>query len=399
MEMLKGSMETLSAMQITADIEGLDIQSKTILRNKEILAVILQGTIKEYKGYSRKEIAEFIEANSITTEKEVSPGRINTQFRGDNAEFIHLNEKTSTFDLAFRAKNPQLSTETIEINLHIDVEPQKTYKPGYPIEKRGMYYLARRLSSQLSLAMEGTDYNQLEKCYGIWLCIDDIPPEDRYSISVYETINTENTALNEVAKENYDLMTLVVIKLGNKVYNGNKEDEGYELLRFLNAIMYPHKEDFMATVSEYIDFSENEELWKEAAHMGSWAEKIHQELKEEMREEVTNEVRNELIEEVRNEVTEKMTNEITEKVTNEVTEKVMNEITEKVTNEVTEKVTNEVTEMVTNRVVEQGIQAVIQDNLEEQVPKERIVNKLQKFFALTEEKSEFYYTKFAGKVF
>ena len=367
METLKGSMETLSAMQITAEIEGLDIQSKTILRNKEILAVILQGTIKEYKGYSRKKITEFIEANSITSEKEVSPGRTNTQFRGDNAEFIHLNEKTSTFDLAFRAKNPQLSTETIQINLHIDVESQKTYKPGYPIEKRGMYYLARCLSSQLSLALEGTDYNQLEKCYGIWLCIDDIPPEDRYSISVYETVNTENTAVNEVAKENYDLMTLVVIKLGNKVYNGDKEDEGYELLRFLNAIMYPHKEDFMATVSEYIDFSENEELWKEAAQMGSWAEKIHQELKEEMREEVTNEVRNELIEEV--------------------------------TNEITEKVTSEVTEKVTNRVVEQGIQAVIQDYLEEQAPKERIINKLQKFFALTEEKSEFYYAKFAGKAF
>lgn len=383
METLKGSMETLSAMQITAEIEGLDIQSKTILRNKEILAVILQGTIKEYKGYSRKKITEFIEANSITSEKEVSPGRTNTQFRGDNAEFIHLNEKTSTFDLAFRAKNPQLSTETIQINLHIDVESQKTYKPGYPIEKRGMYYLARCLSSQLSLALEGTDYNQLEKCYGIWVCIDDIPPEDRYSISVYETVNTENTAVNEVAKENYDLMTLVVIKLGNKVYNGDKEDEGHELLRFLNAIMYPHKEDFMATVSEYIDFSENEELWKEAAQMGSWAEKIHQELKEEMREEVTNEVRNELIEEV----------------TNEITEKVTSEITEKVTSEITEKVTSEVTEKVTNRVVEQGIQAVIQDYLEEQAPKERIINKLQKFFALTEEKSEFYYAKFAGKAF
>ena len=166
-------------------------------------------------------------------------------------------------------------------------------------------------------------------------------------------------------------MTLVVIKLGNKVYNGDKEDEGYELLRFLNAIMYPHKEDFMATVSEYIDFSENEELWKEAAQMGSWAEKIHQELKEEMREEVTN----------------------------EITEKVTSEITEKVTSEITEKVTSEVTEKVTNRVVEQGIQAVIQDYLEEQAPKERIINKLQKFFALTEEKSEFYYAKFAGKAF
>lgn len=29
--------------------------------------------------------------------------------------------------------------------------------------------------------------------------------------------------------------------------------------------MYPHKTDFIKTVSEYIDFSETEELWKEAS--------------------------------------------------------------------------------------------------------------------------------------
>lgn len=45
-----------------------------------------------------------------------------------------------------------------------------------------------------------------------------------------------------------NLMTLVVIKLGDKVYNGEKGDEGYELMRFLNAIMYPHQKDFMDTV-------------------------------------------------------------------------------------------------------------------------------------------------------
>ena len=67
-------------------------------------------------------------------------------------------------------------------------------------------------------------------------------------------VNTKNTASNTVSKENYDLMTLVVIKLGNAVYNGDEEDEGYELLRFLNTIMYLHKDDFMDTVSEYIDF-------------------------------------------------------------------------------------------------------------------------------------------------
>ena len=37
----------------------------------------------------------------------------------------------------------------------------------------------------------------------------------------------------------------------------------------MNTIMYPHEEDFMDTISEYIDFSENEELWKETRGMFS----------------------------------------------------------------------------------------------------------------------------------
>jgi hypothetical protein len=355
-------------MQITADTEGLDEQSKTLLQYVEVLAVILRDTVTEYKGYSRKEVQEFIEAESIISTMEVSPGRTNTKVRGDSIEFIHLNEKTSIFDLAFRAKNPLLSTEDIQINLHIDVEPQKTYMPGYPIEKRGVYYLARRLSSQLSLVLQGTDYNQLSKCYSIFICRDDILKENRYSIQVYEIVNTKNTAPNEVPREHYDLMTLVVIKLGNKVYNGNEEDEGYELFRFLNAIMYPHGENFMSTISEYIDYSDNEELWKEVTELSS-------------------------IEQIRYEgMLEEITEEVTERVTEEVTERVTEEVTERVTEEVTERVTEEVTE----KVREEGIQAVILDNLEEQIPKERILMKLQKHFNLTEEKSKKYYEKFAS---
>lgn len=115
----------------------------------------------------------------------------------------------------------------------------------------------------MSLITDRTDYSQLEKCYSIWICRDDIPEEARYSISIYEMTNTKDTGTSRIAKEIYDLMTLVIIKLGNRVYNGNKKDEAYELLRFLNTIMYPHERDFLNTMSEYIDFSSNEELWKE----------------------------------------------------------------------------------------------------------------------------------------
>ncbi|MEZ3434422.1 MAG: hypothetical protein K1W34_07340 [Lachnospiraceae bacterium] len=277
MEKVDGSMEVLSAMQVTADMEGLDAQSRLILHSKEVLAIILKETTAEYKDYSKEEIMEFIEADSVTSLKEVSPGRTNTTVKGDSAEFVMLNEKVSFFDLLFRAKNPGLSTEDVQIDLHIDVEPQKTYKPGYPIEKRGMYYLARSLSSQLSLVTNNTDYGRLEKCLSIWICRDDVPQDMRYSISTYEVVNTKNTCVSTVEKENYDLMTLIVIKLGNEVYNGEKGDEGYELLRFLNILMYPHKNDFMDTVKEYIDFSNNEELWKENDGMIGFGQTILEE--------------------------------------------------------------------------------------------------------------------------
>lgn len=277
-----GSMESLSALQITADTEGLDAESKTVLHSKEVLAIILQEAVEEYKGYSVSEIMNFIEADSIMESGEVSTGRTNTQIRGDSPEFIQLNEKTSNFDIIFRAKNPRLSNGKVIVNLHIDVEPQKTYRPGYPVEKRGIYYLARSLSSQLSLVTETTDYNRLEKCYSIWICRDDIPSEEQYSVSFYKMTNTNNIG-NYVCTEKggkeryYDLLELVIIRLGDKAYQGKEGDEGFGLLRFLNAIMYPHKEDFMDTISEYIDFSNNEELWKGAERMEGLGQSIREE--------------------------------------------------------------------------------------------------------------------------
>lgn len=345
---IPGSMEALSAMQLTVDTAGLDAECKTLLRSKEVLAVILQGTVEEYKGYSLKEIMDFIETDSFEEGKEVSPGRTNSQVSGENVEFVQLNEKVTFFDMVFKAKNPLLSSEKLLVNLHFDLEPQKTYRPGYPIEKRGFYYLARRLSAQLSLVTDATDYGELEKCYGIWICRDDVPEDDRYSISFYEIANTKNIGSCDVKKENFDLMNLVVIRLGDKVYNekyrgkeknegnGSTEgDEGHRLLRFLNAIMYPHSGEFMDTISEYIDFSENEELWKEGSHMFSLGQCIVEETWEEAWGEGREEGR------------------------------------------------------------EEGMQILVLDNLEEKIPEERILAKLQRRYHLTEEKAKEYYDRFA----
>ena len=49
MEKVKGSMETLSSMQLTKDMAGMDAESKELLRNKAVLAVILKGVVIDYK--------------------------------------------------------------------------------------------------------------------------------------------------------------------------------------------------------------------------------------------------------------------------------------------------------------------------------------------------------------
>ena len=82
-------------------------------------------------------------------------------YGADERTWRREQKDTASFDMLFRAKNPTLSTETIMVNLRVDVEPQKDYKPGYPIEKRGIYYLSRMISSQNVRIDNYTDYKQL----------------------------------------------------------------------------------------------------------------------------------------------------------------------------------------------------------------------------------------------
>lgn len=65
MDRMQGSMGTLSAMQLTADTSGLDAECKALLHRKEVVSIILKGTVEEYEGYSMEEIMGFIEDDSM----------------------------------------------------------------------------------------------------------------------------------------------------------------------------------------------------------------------------------------------------------------------------------------------------------------------------------------------
>ena len=160
----------------TSGITGAedDAEMKPLMSNKEIIIPILQMAVPEFKTCSQEEILQCLDISSITKDDFVSDiPDIETDLRltKEDSELSSLVEKLVRFDIRFKIINPKLSTEKIRVNLHIDMEAQKSYRPSnpsYPILKRAVYYVARDLSSQLSMITQTTDYSKLEKCYSIW---------------------------------------------------------------------------------------------------------------------------------------------------------------------------------------------------------------------------------------
>ena len=50
-----------------------------------------------------------------------------------------------------------------QIGMYLNLEAQSDYYPGYPIEPRGIYYAARRLTAQLKKIDKDTNYGALQK--------------------------------------------------------------------------------------------------------------------------------------------------------------------------------------------------------------------------------------------
>jgi len=119
---IQGSTTLLNSLQTTDRTDSIDRMSKELMRNKEVLAIILKGVVSEYADYDYREIMDFIEGSSIES-SEVTPGRENMRIVGDDKEFVALGERTSIYDTKFRAVNPRLSTKELVVNLHVDVEP------------------------------------------------------------------------------------------------------------------------------------------------------------------------------------------------------------------------------------------------------------------------------------
>ncbi len=196
----------------TDNIAKYDAACKEVLSQKVILAWIMKACMVEYEAYTIDEIVHsFIESDAKVSciPVDSSDNRWLPVIQGDNVEDVSLFEGSITYDIRFTAITPSTGRR-----MWIDVEPQDAFYPGYPLLKRGTYYIARMISAQRGREFIGSDYNDLKKVYTVWICTN--PPKKlEHTIQYYDVRKRGDCDENLPKNSDYDLMTQIMVCLGD----------------------------------------------------------------------------------------------------------------------------------------------------------------------------------------
>lgn len=231
-------VENILAKNINSaeDKASYDAACKRLLANKVILAWIMKSCLQEYRNCDIQEIIEkYIEGDPDVAEVSVNiDERLSEeQIKNGTTEDTSIHEGTVTYDIRFCAKAPASKEK---IRLIINVEAQNDFYPGYPIIKRGIYYCSRLISSQYGVEFSDAHYEKIKKVYSIWICMN--PPKYRKnSINRYSITEEQLIGSCSERKENYDLLTAIMICLGDP------DDENVSgILKLLEVLLSSNRE-------------------------------------------------------------------------------------------------------------------------------------------------------------
>lgn len=227
------------AIDTVADKAKYDRCAKKLLSFKAIDAWILKTCVKEFSLFSVDYISEHCMSGEVEISEhavhqdELNRGqRINSdeQVTKMNSESSSINEGTVYYDVRFNAIAPENGES---ITLIINLEIQTDDKPGYEFVTRGTYYCARMISEQHGTVFTGDHYEKIQKVYSIWIC-PSTPDCRKNGMFRYHTIEDPVFGDAYVKKENYDLMEVVILNLGEP---DNEADCG--ILNLLNTLFSP----------------------------------------------------------------------------------------------------------------------------------------------------------------
>ena len=249
-----------------------DASARKIVAQKAILAYILKSTMDEFTSVSVKQIMELIEGTPQIHEAAVhqdtpdAPSADSERLSGSDrikdmaTEDVSIREGTVRYDIRFTVRVPK-ADERIEIIVNIEIQNKDT--PGYPIPKRGIYYGSRLISAQRGPVFKDQEYAKIKKVVSIWICENTaLSRED--TINEYSILEKCRRGSYHEEKKNYDLMQVIVMRLGSG--GENSEDDA---IRLLSKLFSDERsaEDKKRVLSEEFHIDVTRELSQEVSRM------------------------------------------------------------------------------------------------------------------------------------
>ena len=231
-------------IQVTNEKAKYDTQVKKLLANEAILAWILKTCTEEFASYSPNEIIKCIEGKPEISEKAVHSDELDVEeaaeltssdksVEGSNTEDASIKEHTIYYDVRVNASAPG---HRQPIQLIINVEAQLDTAPGYPIEKRAIYYCCRLISAQYGTVFNHSEYGKIRKVYSIWFC----PNSAKKRENTIKKISLEESSMYgelESRKSDTDLLQAIIVNLGDP-----DQPVDSRILRLMNVLLSNKKD-------------------------------------------------------------------------------------------------------------------------------------------------------------
>lgn len=275
----------------------LDEVCKQILAEKAVLARILKHVIPAYEHIdpdiiAAKYIEGIPEVSSVSVypaKSKTGPEKTEARISAAGVEDSVPGEGRITFDIRFDAVLPDMKNrksgkkrrrqngrrENREpTQIIVNVEAQNNPAPGYPVTKRGIFYGARMISSQYGTVFGKSKYGKLRHVYTIWIFMN--PPKSKEN-TIYQYQIDEHCVFGikscMESKYNYDLLTMIMIYLGN----GNIERKN-ALLGMLEVLFSTKidKDEKKKILSEDYHLQMSETMERRSSEMCNYGDYVEQ---------------------------------------------------------------------------------------------------------------------------
>ena len=189
-----------------------DAAAKKILQDKQVVAWILKGCVREYVDCSFQDIQKYLDAASFSAGVVLDSDETIPSLLGLQNEDALLYEGKVLFDSLAFLRTP-ITGGNIGIILDVEAQNIQREQSKYPIITRGIYYCGRLISFQKNVFFKDSEYGKLNKVYSIWICTE--PAKDKRRSIVEYTLGENVIYGNARADEKmYDLIVLTMIYLG-----------------------------------------------------------------------------------------------------------------------------------------------------------------------------------------